>query len=70
MGYPIKWCLTVGEQWGLWRVCVDALGASMLVTITLDLWRLALGPLKNLAAVSVFVRVRGSYDANRKILLH
>jgi hypothetical protein len=34
-----------GCEWGLGRVAVDSLGASMLVTIVLDLWRLALGPL-------------------------
>ncbi len=32
-------------KWGLWRVAVDALGAGMLVTILLDLWRIGLGPI-------------------------
>lgn len=31
--------------WDLPRVAVDALGAAMLVTIILDLWRLYLGPI-------------------------
>lgn len=35
----------VGEPWDLPRVAVDALGAAMLVTIILDLWRLFLGPI-------------------------
>nr|XP_010919074.2 cycloeucalenol cycloisomerase-like [Elaeis guineensis] len=34
-----------GDRWDLKRVAVDALGASMLVTIILDLWRLFLGPI-------------------------
>ncbi|KAD4889086.1 hypothetical protein E3N88_21159 [Mikania micrantha] len=34
-----------GDQWDLPRVAVDALGAAMLVTIILDLWRLFLGPI-------------------------
>lgn len=33
------------ERWSLWRVAVDALGAAMLVTIILDLWRIFLGPI-------------------------
>ncbi|XP_056845971.1 cycloeucalenol cycloisomerase-like isoform X3 [Raphanus sativus] len=33
------------DKWELSRVAVDALGASMLVTIILDLWRLFLGPI-------------------------
>uniref|UniRef100_A0ACD5W9G1 Uncharacterized protein n=2 Tax=Avena sativa TaxID=4498 RepID=A0ACD5W9G1_AVESA len=33
------------EKWGLGRVAVDALGAAMLVTIILDLWRIFLGPI-------------------------
>ncbi|KAJ4906067.1 Cycloeucalenol cycloisomerase [Raphanus sativus] len=32
-------------EWDLSRVAVDALGAAMLVTIILDLWRLFLGPI-------------------------
>ncbi|CAN8302490.1 unnamed protein product [Cochlearia groenlandica] len=32
-------------EWDLSRVAIDALGASMLVTIILDLWRLYLGPI-------------------------
>lgn len=32
-----------GDLWDLTRVAVDALGAAMLVTIILDLWRLFLG---------------------------
>lgn len=35
----------VGDPWDLPRVAVDALGAAMLVTIILDLWRLFLGPI-------------------------
>lgn len=33
-----------GNPWDLPRVAVDALGAAMLVTIILDLWRIFLGP--------------------------
>ncbi|XP_051179582.1 cycloeucalenol cycloisomerase [Lolium perenne] len=33
------------EKWDLGRVAVDALGAAMLVTIILDLWRIFLGPI-------------------------
>lgn len=33
------------ESWDLPRVAVDALGAAMLVTIILDLWRIFLGPI-------------------------
>lgn len=33
------------DKWDLSRVAVDALGAAMLVTIILDLWRLFLGPI-------------------------
>ena len=31
--------------WTLSRVAIDSLAAGMLVTILLDLWRLALGPI-------------------------
>lgn len=34
-----------GQPWDLPRVAVDALGAAMLVTIILDLWRIFLGPI-------------------------
>lgn len=34
-----------GNKWDLPRVAVDALGAAMLVTILLDLWRIFLGPI-------------------------
>ncbi|CAA6668304.1 unnamed protein product [Spirodela intermedia] len=34
-----------GDPWELGRVAVDALGAAMLVTIILDLWRIFLGPI-------------------------
>ncbi|MCD9640617.1 Bifunctional protein GlmU [Datura stramonium] len=34
-----------GDSWDLPRVSIDALGAAMLVTILLDLWRLFLGPI-------------------------
>ncbi|KAL8097880.1 cycloeucalenol cycloisomerase-like [Apium graveolens] len=34
-----------GDKWDLARVGVDALGAAMLVTILLDLWRIFLGPI-------------------------
>lgn len=33
------------EKWDIPRVAVDALGAAMLVTIILDLWRIFLGPI-------------------------
>ncbi|XP_021741221.1 cycloeucalenol cycloisomerase-like [Chenopodium quinoa] len=33
------------DKWDLARVAVDALGAAMLVTIILDLWRIFLGPI-------------------------
>lgn len=33
------------DLWDLPRVAVDALGAAMLVTIILDLWRIFLGPI-------------------------
>ncbi|WOL12778.1 cycloeucalenol cycloisomerase-like [Canna indica] len=33
------------EPWDLPRVAIDALGAAMLVTILLDLWRIFLGPI-------------------------
>ncbi|XP_039133632.1 cycloeucalenol cycloisomerase-like [Dioscorea cayenensis subsp. rotundata] len=35
----------VGAPWDFGRVAVDALGAAMLVTIILDLWRIFLGPI-------------------------
>ncbi|MCI23706.1 cycloeucalenol cycloisomerase-like, partial [Trifolium medium] len=35
----------LGNKWDLPRVAVDALGAAMLVTIILDLWRIFLGPI-------------------------
>ncbi|GAY51048.1 hypothetical protein CUMW_131290 [Citrus unshiu] len=35
----------LGDLWDLPRVAVDALGAAMLVTIILDLWRIFLGPI-------------------------
>lgn len=34
-----------GDLWDLPRVAIDALGAAMLVTIILDLWRIFLGPI-------------------------
>lgn len=34
-----------GDPWDLPRVAIDALGAAMLVTILLDLWRIFLGPI-------------------------
>ncbi|KAL6280920.1 hypothetical protein ACE6H2_017801 [Prunus campanulata] len=34
-----------GNPWDLPRVAIDALGAAMLVTIILDLWRIFLGPI-------------------------
>lgn len=34
-----------GDGWDLARVAIDGLGAAMLVTIILDLWRLFLGPI-------------------------
>ncbi|CAK9170297.1 unnamed protein product [Ilex paraguariensis] len=36
---------TPGDPWDLPRVAIDALGAAMLVTIILDLWRIFLGPI-------------------------
>ncbi|XVF54666.1 hypothetical protein PTKIN_Ptkin05aG0199400 [Pterospermum kingtungense] len=38
-----------GDLWDLPRVAVDSLGAAMLVTIILDLWRIFLGPIASLA---------------------
>ncbi|KAE8694544.1 Cycloeucalenol cycloisomerase [Hibiscus syriacus] len=38
-----------GDLWDLPRVAVDSLGAAMLVTIILDLWRIFLGPIVPLA---------------------
>ncbi|XP_047317528.1 cycloeucalenol cycloisomerase [Impatiens glandulifera] len=35
----------LGDLWDLPRVAIDALGAAMLVTIILDLWRIFLGPI-------------------------
>ncbi|KAJ0973059.1 hypothetical protein J5N97_021018 [Dioscorea zingiberensis] len=35
----------ISAPWDLPRVAVDALGAAMLVTIILDLWRIFLGPI-------------------------
>ncbi|KAM7273850.1 hypothetical protein ACFE04_028514 [Oxalis oulophora] len=34
-----------GDPWDLSRVAIDSLGAAMLVTIILDLWRIFLGPI-------------------------
>lgn len=34
-----------GDKWDLPRVAIDGLGAAMLVTIILDLWRIFLGPI-------------------------
>lgn len=34
-----------GDKWDLGRVAIDGLGAAMLVTIILDLWRIFLGPI-------------------------
>lgn len=34
-----------GDSWDLPRAAIDALGAAMLVTIILDLWRIFLGPI-------------------------
>ncbi|CAI5475405.1 unnamed protein product [Closterium sp. Yama58-4] len=36
------------DSWPLSRVAVDSLGASMLVTILLDIWRLVIGPITQL----------------------
>ncbi|XP_057832214.2 cycloeucalenol cycloisomerase [Cryptomeria japonica] len=38
------------DPWSLSRTTIDALGAAMLVTILLDLWRLFLGPIVNTTA--------------------
>ncbi|GER46055.1 cyclopropyl isomerase [Striga asiatica] len=38
-----------GDWWDLPRVAIDALGAAMLVTIILDLWRVFLGPIIQIA---------------------
>ncbi|KAI3981699.1 hypothetical protein MKX01_020642 [Papaver californicum] len=38
-----------GDPWNLYKVAIDALGASMLVTIILDLWRIFLSPMVPLA---------------------
>ncbi|XP_068653083.1 cycloeucalenol cycloisomerase isoform X1 [Aristolochia californica] len=37
-----------GDPWDIPRVAIDALGAAMLVTIVLDLWRIFLGPIVSL----------------------
>ncbi|XP_022137410.1 cycloeucalenol cycloisomerase isoform X2 [Momordica charantia] len=37
-----------GDLWDLPRVAIDSLGAAMLVTIVLDLWRIFLGPIVSL----------------------
>ncbi|KAI3963097.1 hypothetical protein MKW92_051500 [Papaver armeniacum] len=37
------------DPWNLYKVAIDALGASMLVTIILDLWRIFLTPMVPLA---------------------
>lgn len=34
-----------GDSWDLPRAAIDGLGAAMLVTIILDLWRIFLGPI-------------------------
>lgn len=39
-------------KWSLARTAVDALGASMLVTILLDFWRLAVGPIVDIKRAS------------------
>ncbi len=36
------------QQWTVWQAAVDSLGASMLVTILLDFWRLAIGAITDL----------------------
>lgn len=41
-----------GDRWDLPRVAIDALGAAMLVTIILDLWRIFLGPIIPVADVA------------------
>ncbi|KAI3970290.1 hypothetical protein MKX01_023937 [Papaver californicum] len=38
-----------GDPWNLYKVVIDSLGASMLVTIILDLWRIFLSPIVPLA---------------------
>ncbi|KAG9455722.1 hypothetical protein H6P81_000230 [Aristolochia fimbriata] len=38
-----------GYQWDLPRVAIDSLGAAMLVTVLLDLWRIFLGPIVPIA---------------------
>lgn len=38
------------DEWDLSRTAVDALGAAMLVTIILDLWRIFLGPIIPMSA--------------------
>ncbi|XP_020524919.1 cycloeucalenol cycloisomerase isoform X1 [Amborella trichopoda] len=40
------------DPWTLSRVAIDALAASMLVTILLDLWRLYIGPITNISATN------------------
>lgn len=39
-------------QSSLWRTCMDSLGASMLVTLLLDFWRIGIGALTHHADVS------------------
>ena len=36
------------KSWTLWEAARDALAAGMAVTILLDLWRIALGPLQGI----------------------
>ncbi|KVI06182.1 hypothetical protein Ccrd_015451 [Cynara cardunculus var. scolymus] len=53
LSYFIAYLETVAisnvDPWDLPRVAIDALGAAMLVTIILDLWRLFLGPIVSVA---------------------
>ncbi|XP_062182579.1 cycloeucalenol cycloisomerase-like [Phragmites australis] len=45
ISFPMFSRIDENEKWNLSRVAVDALGAAMLVTIILDLWRIFLGPI-------------------------
>ncbi|KAF7134225.1 hypothetical protein RHSIM_Rhsim08G0188600 [Rhododendron simsii] len=48
-----------GDPWDLPRVAVDALGAAMLVTIILDLWRIFLGPIVPLPDTGSYLAIPG-----------
>lgn len=58
VGFPMFYRLEEYEKrWSISRVAVDALGASMLVTILLDFWRLAIGSINNVNNMNATVKV-------------